>query len=317
MKKRVVLLSILVLPTVVLSVQASITLTVVCTTTALESMVKEVGREKVDVISLVQPGVCPSHFDVRPSDVADIGRASLVFYHGVEPWLEDLMRASDNKTVEKVMVQGAWNTPELAAKRIEEVRDALTRVEPENTDYFSENAQRAMKEIEEVAETVQEEAQTLDVRGTKVICMEWQKAFVEWMGFTVVASYPSPETLSVKDVHDLVTKGRNEKVVLIIDSLQSGTEVGSQIAEETAAYHVVLTNFPGAVPETDTLAAMIKYNARQLLDGVKKYGEEKGRVMQLESELKKEREKRMIFEVGTGVLLFVCVIEALLIRIRK
>ncbi len=190
-------------------------------------------------------------------------------------------------------------------------------MEPENTDYFSENAQRAIREIDEVADTAQEEAQILEVKGTKVICMEWQEAFVEWMGFTVVASYPSPETLSVKDVHDLITKGRNEGVVLIIDSLQSGTEVGSQIAEEMAAYHVVLTNFPGAVPETDTLAAMLKYNARQLLSGVKKYGEEKGRVMQLESELKKEREKRMIFEVGAGILLFVCAIEALLIRLRK
>ncbi|NPV50132.1 MAG: zinc ABC transporter substrate-binding protein, partial [Candidatus Methanofastidiosum sp.] len=72
---------------------------VICTTTTMKYFVEEVGGNKVDAISLVQPGICPDHFDVRPSVLAEINTSSLVVYHGVEPWLDGMINASENKDV--------------------------------------------------------------------------------------------------------------------------------------------------------------------------------------------------------------------------
>lgn len=293
------------------------TVTVICTTTALEALAEEVGGGTVDVVSLVQPGVCPSHFDVRPSHIAEVSHASLVLYHGVEPWLEDLLAASQNETVEKVHVAGPWNTPQLAKEKIELVRDALSRAQPEQRDTYKKNADRAVETIDTVADTIKREAEPLTVETITVLCMDWQRSLIEWIGFDIAASYAPPETLSVKDVNDLIVIGREKDVALVCDNLQSGTEIGAEIAAEIHAHHVVLTNFPDAVPETETVTKMIQYNAQQLLDAAKKYREDKERISELESQLEEETWKRKLFESIAVVLLAVCLVEAAVLYMRR
>lgn len=289
-------------------------ITVVCTTTALKSVVEQIGGEKVDAIALVQPGVCPSHFDVRPSHVADMQKAQLVLYHGLEPWLTGLITASGNETVTQVQVVGPWNTPELALEKITIVKDSLIGVDPENADYYTKNADAARAELMDLASTIQIEAQ--DVEGIPVLCMDWQKFIVEWMGFSIAKTYDPPETLSMKDVNTLIQTGHDHNAVLVVDNLQSGTAVGSQIAAEIGAYHVVLTNFPYAVPETGTLHDLIRHNADQLLRAVQKY-QEQGTVAELERALKKEQQRTDIFQAASVILLIVCIAQAALLYTRQ
>ena len=56
---------------------------------------------------------------------------------------------------------------------------------------------------------------------------------------------------------------------MIIDNLQSGTEFGSKLAFDLGATQIILSNFPGAIPETDSYVKLIKYNATQLFNGIK------------------------------------------------
>lgn len=309
MKQMILLLVLLVIP-------VSADTTIVCTTTALEVLAEEVGGTAVEVVSLVQPGVCPSHFDVRPSHIDEVSSASLVLYHGVEPWLEGLITASGNTTVQKMELKGPWNAPLLAVQKIEAVRDALIEVDPENAGYYKENAEKAIADIQKVGDTIKEAADPLDLGSVPVLCMEWQKYLVEWMGFTIAGTYDPPETLSVKDVNDLIKTGKEKGVILVVDNLQSGTEVGAEIAASIGAHHVVLTNFPNAVPETDTLAKMIEYNATQLVTAVKKHREQ-GRISELESELKGEKTKRQVYQVIAALFFVLCIVEAVVIYVRQ
>ena len=268
MKKIGSILLVIVLFSMV-SINADEKVKIVCTTTILETFAKEIGGEKVEVISLVQPGVCPAHFDMRPSNVYDVSEASLILYHGFEPWLDDLINSSGNRDVKKVLLKGSWSTPDSAIQKIEEIKNALSEVSPENAEYFDENADKTIENIRETAESIKKEAESIGVRNIDVICMEWQKEFVEWIGFNIVATYGPPEKVSMKDVNEITKK----KAVLVIDNLQSGTKLGSQIASEIGAYHVILTNFPNAVPETETFSEMMEYNADHLFNAVKSESE--------------------------------------------
>ena len=90
---------------------------VICTTTTMKYFVQEVGGDRVDAISLVQPGICPDHFDVRPSVVSEINDSSLVVYHGVEPWIDSMINASENKDVKKLLLQWSMgNTTSCQSK---------------------------------------------------------------------------------------------------------------------------------------------------------------------------------------------------------
>jgi len=302
MKKIGIVLLIVILFSMV-SINASEKVTVVCTTTILETFTEEIGGEKVDVISLVQPGVCPAHFDIKPSNVYDVSNASLILCSGIEPWLDDLIASSGNSEVKKVLLKEGWNTPELAIQRIEEIKTALSEAYPENAKYFEENAEKTIEEIRESAESIKKEAESRGVKNIDVICMEWQKEFVEWVGFNIVATYGPPEKVSMKDINEIIKNGEN--AVLVIDNLQSGTKLGSQIASEIGAHHVILTNFPDAVPETQTFSKMMRYNVDQLFNAVKAYNEGE-----------KSAESSNIFEIISVILAVLCISIVLYFRKR-
>jgi ABC-type Zn uptake system ZnuABC Zn-binding protein ZnuA len=229
--------------------------------------------------------------------------------------LEQLITASGNTTVEQRALKGPWNAPVLAVQKIEAVRDALIHVDPKNAEYYKENAEKAIADIHTMSDTIKGTADSLEVENIPVMCMEWQQYLVEWMGFTIVRTYSPPETLSLKDVNDLIKTGRENGVRLVIDNLQSGTDVGAEIAASIGAEHVVLTNFPNAVPETDTLAAMIAYNANQLFNAVQ--CQKNQDTQELEFALQKEVSKRQVYQVIAAVLFVVCLVESVVIYVRQ
>ncbi len=64
---------------------------------------------------------------------------------------------------------------------------------------------------------------------------------------------------------ELVDKGREAKVTLIVDNLHSGKDAGAGIAEELGIARTVLSNFPGGFEDTETWEKAIDYNVELLL----------------------------------------------------
>jgi len=248
---------------------------VIATTAILADFAEAVGGDLIEVYAITPSGICPAHYDLKPSDIRAVARASLVLYHGIEPWLEDLIASSGNVDVKRVQVKGPWNIPPRAVELVGEIAEALAEVDPADAEQFRANAQGYQGEITTLADRLQAEAAELAVGEAKAIVMKWQEGFVGWLGFTIVATYPPPEMLSLKEVSELISVGREEGVALVVDSLQSGIDFGARLAFEIGAVHVVLTNFPGALPHTATYLEMLRYNADRLFEAWKAYrGEE-------------------------------------------
>ncbi|MFQ6117686.1 MAG: metal ABC transporter substrate-binding protein, partial [Candidatus Bipolaricaulia bacterium] len=74
----------------------------IATTSLLADFAETVGGDRIEVYTITPSGICPAHYDIKPSDVRAVAQASLVLYHGIEPWLDDLITASGNGDVERV-----------------------------------------------------------------------------------------------------------------------------------------------------------------------------------------------------------------------
>jgi ABC-type Zn uptake system ZnuABC Zn-binding protein ZnuA len=285
---------------------------IVCTTSAVGSIVQEFLGDTADVVVLVQPGLCPADFDMKPSDVYAVSNAKVLFKQNIsgEFWLQGLLDAAGNTNLTQVTIPGVYNTPEGAKNYIRWVGGNLTQTL--NVDLDAKISEMLM-EVDDVSSWMASQAQALQASTVKVICMNWLKTFVESVGFTVVATYNPPETLSAGDINNLIDTAQSEGVALIVDNLQIDVDFGRGIASQVGAEHVVLTNFPGAILGTGTLAQMLRYNAEQLFNGTNTW--------RYTATLRAEREdlKNQVttFQITTSLAVIVAVVEAVWLYIGR
>src|SRR5918997_5001342 len=66
---------------------------VVATTTQVADLVRQVGGGRVEVHGMLRPGGDPHDYEPRPSDVAAVADAQLVFRSGgeVDEWLDEVI----------------------------------------------------------------------------------------------------------------------------------------------------------------------------------------------------------------------------------
>ena len=244
------------------------TTTVVATHAVLGEFAQAVGGDLVKVITIIPSGFCPANYDLRPSNISAVTSASLVIYSGFEPWMDSLLSGVGNSSVVTLQLKGDWNTPAAASAKVDAIERALVEILPGQEEALSNNATAYKESLASVASSLKSRASNLSVSNVPVICMQWQKSFVAWLGFDVVATYGIPANLSIKDLVALAKVGKEKEARVVIDNLQSGIDFGAKLAREVGAVHVVLSNFPGAMPQTATVIDLFKRNAESLFKAI-------------------------------------------------
>lgn len=246
------------------------TLEIICTNSALADFTSNILTENVTIDYIMPAGSCPSHFDTRPSDILKIMNADVIISLGWEPWLEALINKSGNENYAQIKCSnlGEWNIPTGAISYVEAIRDGFIELYPNLKQTINTNAQTYLLQINETAEELKDKIRSEGYTDREIISMEWQMDFLEWLGLNVTKYYSPPEGLSVQDELNIIAAASKTTVCAIVDNLQSGTSFGARVAGETGISHVIFTNFPGAIPDTDTYLDMITYNTDQLIQGV-------------------------------------------------
>jgi ABC-type Zn uptake system ZnuABC Zn-binding protein ZnuA len=305
---------------------------IVCTTSAVGNIVEAFMGDTADVVVLVQPGLCPADFDMKPSDVFAVSNAEILFKQNIpgEQWLEGLLAAAGNENLTQVVISGAYNTPQGAKNYISWTGGNLSHILGIDLDS---QISEMLGEVDDVSSWMTTQAEDLDASSVNVICMSWLRTFIESAGFNVVATYNPPETLSPSNITALLNTAQAENVALIADNLQIDVEFGEQIASEVGAEHLVLTNFPGAIPNTETLPKMLRYNAEQLFNSTVEWKSmttleaEKDAlqnqvstlqqsVADLEAENGDIQNQISIFQITTAVAFVLVAVEAVLLYAR-
>ena len=134
---------------------------VVATTGMIADAARQVGGDLVEVQGLMGPGVDPHAYRQTRTDIVAMTRADLVLWHGL--YLEAQMEAffadlAEKRNVVEVaagldtsLLRGhddydnkfdphVWMDPDLWARVVAQVQDALTATQPEHADLFAANA---------------------------------------------------------------------------------------------------------------------------------------------------------------------------------
>ncbi len=156
--------------------------TVVTTTGMIADIVRNVGKDSVQVTALMGPGVDPHLYKATQGDLGRLQKADIIFYNGLHlegkmgEIFEKLERIKtvipvsrgidstfllDDPIYQNTFDPHIWFDITLWAATIGEVTTTLVKEDPENARFYEENAEAYTKELYDLHEWVKLEIQKI------------------------------------------------------------------------------------------------------------------------------------------------------------
>lgn len=254
------------------------TLNVVTSVSPITNIVKNVGGDKIILTGLVPEGVNSHTYEPVPSDIVKLGEADLVIINGL--YLEDpmermvnsslntdpniqLLKLGDNTVTPTEWVsdfsfpkdQGRpnphlWLNPTYSMKFANLAKEKLIEMDPNNTAYYTENADKYVALLKQLDEGIKKATQSIPPENRKLITYHDSWAyFAPRYNMTVIGavqpsdfSEPSP-----LDIAKLIDQIKAENVSAIFTSEVFSNRITDQIADE-AGIEIVQTLSDDALP---------------------------------------------------------------------
>ncbi len=140
---------------------------------------KKVGGDRIQIITLIPIGVEPHDFEPTIQQIQNAESANLVVYNGagLERWIDKInskfkvdasrglspIKSNDTGTT-GTYDPHVWLDPVLAKKEVENIKDALVKVDPANSQYYQANADKFLAELSNLDTRVRTELATCNKR---------------------------------------------------------------------------------------------------------------------------------------------------------
>jgi zinc/manganese transport system substrate-binding protein/manganese/iron transport system substrate-binding protein len=267
-------------------------LRVVATSTQVADLAANVGGDRVQVTSLLKPGIDPHDYEPSPADIDAIAHADLVLENGVglEAWLGDTVDSSGfdgpvvdtSQGVRLRMAGGAadphiWQNPRNAERMAANIERGLAAAEPSAATTFQANLAAYTRQLQALDSEVQRQIDSL-ANKKLVTNHDAFGYYIDRYGLqlvgSVIPSFDTSAELSGRDIRDLVAeiKATRVKAVLSETSLPPrtaetiGREAGVKVVTGEDALYGDTLGPRGS--DGDTYLKMIRHNTRTIVSNL-------------------------------------------------
>ncbi len=278
----------------------------VATTTMVADMIENVGRENVEVIGLMGPGVDPHLYKATSRDLKSLTRADVIFYSGLhlEGRLGDVFTRMGRRGInvyavsesvnQELLLEPAefaghfdphiWFNPILWATCIKTVVEALGAVDPGNAELYQRNgaelevSYKALHvwALEKIAEVPKE-------RRILITSHDAFNYFGQAYGFQVVGvqGISTVSEAGLADIARMVDFIREKRVPAIFVessvspaaieriSKDSGAIIGGELFSDAMGTPGVIHSYAGEEYDEGTYIGMVKNNVRLVVEALK------------------------------------------------
>ena len=271
---------------------------VVSTTTMITDMVKQIGGDKINLKSLMGPGVDPHLYDPIPTDAIALTEADVIFYNGLK--LEGQMSSDLKKldgialssAINKDLIQGdesypdphIWGNAALWSNCIPLVVDALSEQDSKNAEYYKSSGAKLIEKYNSLHSWaikrvggISEEARIL------ITSHDAFEYFGNAYGFKVVGlqGISTATEAGISERVKLVDFIKENKVKAIFvessvspDAIKSiaedsGAIIGGELFSDAMGEPGEMESFNGDRYDLGTYEGMIKHNINTVVDSLK------------------------------------------------
>jgi manganese/iron transport system substrate-binding protein len=264
---------------------------VLTTFTILADMARNVAGEHADVESLIKPGAEIHGYEPTPRDIVKTQRATLVLWNGMnlERWFEkfftNVKGVPQAVLTEKIEPMGitegpysgkpnphAWMSPANALIYVENIRAALTRVDPAHASAYAANAAAYAEKIRALEAPVRAQLSRIPENQRWLVTSEGAFSYLcRDYGLRPLYLWPinADAQGTPQQVRHVIDKVREHKIPVVFSESTVSDKPARQVARETGAryggvlYVDSLTDENGPAP---TYLALLETNANTLVN---------------------------------------------------
>lgn len=267
---------------------------VVCTTTIIADMAKNLAPQGIEVISLLPVGADPHIYEPTTADAQTLAKATLVLKNGLhlEGWLDKMIEATVQKApvvsvtesiipisaegFEKVYDPHAWMTPANGKIYIANIASALREAYPSLSSQISQKEAAYLsklsfieKEVERLVATIPPEKRLL------LTTHDAFRYFANAYGFQVasVLGNSTDADVLIEDVNQLIAIVKNRKIPVVFVEATINPKLLTQIATDTKI-SVGKKLFSDSIGDSTSAApdylSMLIYNTQAISEGLTK-----------------------------------------------
>ncbi|MBR3324226.1 zinc ABC transporter substrate-binding protein [Candidatus Saccharibacteria bacterium] len=261
--------------------------TVVASNFASYDFARAVTGDATEVKMLLKPGAEAHDFEPTPEDIIDIKNADLFVYVGgeSEEWVEKILESnniSPDKTlklmdeVDLIEEEGEmeydehiWTSPKNATILVQKIANKLTKINPQKTDKYTDNANRYIERLNRIDEGFRNIVSKADkdelIFGDRFPFLY----FIREYGLKYAAAFPGCSEQTEADAATIArlidrAKATNAKVILKIELTSDkiaktiAEATGATVMEFSAVHNVSKGDFENGVTYADLMERNIK-----------------------------------------------------------
>ncbi len=234
-------------------------LLVVTTFTVIADMARNVAGDTADVVSVTKPGAEIHNYQPTPKDIVRTDKADLVLWNGLglELWFEkflsqlgDVPSVIVSEGVEPIDIHKgpytgkpnphAWMSPSVALLYIDNIAAAMSTQDPENAATYASNADNYKKQIEQLAEPLRTQVQTIPEEHRWLVSSEGAFSYLARdFGLKELYLWPinADQQGTPSQVRNVIDTVNEHNIRAVFSESTISAKPAEQIARETGAHY--------------------------------------------------------------------------------
>jgi zinc transport system substrate-binding protein len=233
----------------------------------LTAAVRELDDDTIPLVELAEPGMCPGHFDLRPSQVRRILASRLVVRFDFQKSLDARLTSASGQPppVAAIHVAGGMCEPTTFTDVCRQVSEALVQEGLITADQAAARLAGVAQRMEQLDAALQAEVAAAGLASRRVLASRHQAAFCTRLGLQVVGTFPSADVALPSEINGAVRQGQESGVELIIANVPEGRQAADALADRFGARVVVFGNFPDGQGR-DSFDRLVRGNLSSLVE---------------------------------------------------
>jgi zinc/manganese transport system substrate-binding protein len=245
--------------------QAAEKLKVVASFSILGDIVRNVGGERIELVTLVGPNGDAHVYSPTPADGRRLTEAKVVFTNGLkfEGWIDRLIKSSGTKAARVEAAKGvkplkgeegghghghhhdhggadphAWQSIGNAKTYVANIRDALIAADAAGKEAYEANAGAYLKRLDELEAEVKSLVASIPAERRRIITSHDAFRYFEaayGIDFVSPQGVSTESEASAKDVARIIQQIRRDRIVAVFVENVSDARLMERIAKETGA----------------------------------------------------------------------------------